>query len=157
MNYQDYQQRVQQSRYNYGIGNWLVKQISQDSVLSNKQKVDLLSNASSLFSNRYQVRTTIRQGLYNIIDMLNRNSEVILTSEKLASYENLISQGLAYVGTRKVRGYMEDVELGTIEISKTVRYLKLSPLGIESANALAEKGRAIAKKELKRLERLRIA
>jgi len=103
------------------------------------------------------VSTTLRQGLYNIVDMLNKDSEAIIKGNTVARYQGLLDQRLAYSGKKSIQGIVNDSELGNIEITKYVTYIKLSPLGSRYAKELAKQGIELGKKELKRLERLRIA
>ena len=159
MNYQEAKQRISRYNWNNDVPNWLVKEISLSTEMSNSEKIDVLeSSGGAIHIDRTGLAyTSLRESLYNIIDMLNRDSEVVATERKLADYSNLISQRLVYVDSKKVIGIVNDSELGDIEIAKKLRYIKLSPLGVKNAQGLAKRGRQLATQQLARLERLRIA
>ena len=158
---EEYATRIQDCRWGE-TPNWLVRDISQATNLTDKQKLDLLKSNNYMFrtynySNEETVHTSLRQGLYNIVDMLNKDSEAIIKGNAVARYQGLLDQRLAYSGKKSIQGIVNDSELGNIEITKYVTYIKLSPLGSKYAKELATKGIELGKKELKRLERLRIA
>ncbi len=135
----------------------LLKSISLNENLTNDKKIKILNSASVYWRSRdlsNDYSGSLRQSLYNVIDMLNKDSEVILTKSALASYKNLVRDNYAYLGRKKVKGLIEDSELGTIEVDRVVNYLRLTPLGILKAKSMKSIGLNLATKEMKRLKRL---
>ena len=157
-NYQELKERIGAIKWYQDTPNWLVRAISTHQDLSNREKIELLSINNEFRVNKDDVvsNTPLRQSLYNIIDMLNRDSEVVATQRKLADFKNLVRDRIVYIDVKTIVGIVNDPELGEIEIEKKTRYMKLSPLGSRFARELANKGKELANQEIKRLSRLRL-
>lgn len=158
MNYKEFRSRIQGIKWYQDTPNWLVRDISLSTKITRSQKIELLSMNKEIRVNKNDVvsNTYLRQSLYNIIDMLNRDSEVVATSRKLADYSNLVRDRIVYLDTKTIVGTVNDPELGEIEIEKKTRYMKLTPLGSQFAKELANKGKEVANQEIERLIRLRM-
>jgi hypothetical protein len=158
MNYQEFRTRIQGIKWYQDTPNWLVREISLSTEITTSQKIQLLEMNKEIRVSKDDVvsNTNLRQSLYNIIDMLNRGSEVVATQRKLADYKNLVRDRIVYIDVKTIIGIVNDPELGEIEIEKKTRYMKLTPLGSKFARELANKGKELANQEIKRLSRLRL-
>jgi len=156
MNFRDAKERMNNLRWGNSPSNWLIREISTSNEMSESEKVEVLEISGGYISvgSNGMAYTNLRESLYNILDMLNRDSEVVATERKLADYSNLIEQRIVYIDTKRVIGIVNDSELGNVEITKSLRYMKLTPIGRKYAKALAMRGTELATQQFARLKRL---
>jgi len=142
----------------------LVQAICESNDLEENEKLQLCEkfNARNGII-RYDLRkgtvdyVSLRQSLYNILDMQNRGVDTVVVGKNVSGYKNLIRDAYVYAKLRKVVHTVNDSELGNYETEQRVYYLKLTPLGKKIAKGLADRALTIANKELSRLKQLGIA
>lgn len=121
--------------------NAFVKEVSNSTVLTEKEKLDLLDRFSR------GCVGCLRTSTFNII-LLSQN-EVIPTEVKVADYTSLIRFGYVYREEEKIV-----FKVGNFDIERTVSTLRLSPYGIKKKELLLSQANFIADRQLKTLQRI---
>jgi len=144
----DYIRRVKGTRFEKSSAKRMVEQISIDDDTTEDEKIEMLQIMQSSFGTcRGQFLT---RSLFNILAMEKNGVIAIPTRAKLANYDNLVLNGLAYTTYKTVKTVQEDV----LSTEILIGVLMLTPYGWKVRNEYLEQGKEYVEKQIEIFKQL---
>lgn len=144
----DYISGVKGTRFEKSSVKRVVEQISLDEDTTENEKIEMLEMIQKSFG-IYKGQLLTRS-LFNILSMEKNGVIAIPTRAKLANYDNLVMNGLAYTTYKTVRTVQEDI----LSTEVVIGVLVLSPYGWKVRNEYLEQGKEYIKRQIEIFEKL---
>jgi exonuclease III len=122
--------------------NAFVRKVSLSTILTEKEKINLLTTFSQRSETYYE---NLRTSLFNIIMLAD--IDVLPTEIKIADFKSLIQKGFVYKDDERFT-----FRVGGFDIERTVSTIRLSPLGVYHKKSLLIKANEVADKQLRILQ-----
>jgi hypothetical protein len=144
----EYSMSFKNRSYGKTLAKRAVENICLSEEVSEKEKIELLKDIQAAFgASRGEFLT---RSLFNLLLMEKNGVIAIASKSKIASYENLILNGLAFTTYQEIETSATDLLPTTVSL----RVLRLTPYGLQVKKELLEQGENYIIKQIEIFQKL---